>query len=222
MDFSHLLRVRSWEYGRQQKKIIYGSILYGKPGNLIASLYHKSWHLTNQSSQWIFSSRAIRCKNNKWDALMWLEMTVVCFRWTWTWIEALILKATSCRIYCTVNKEAHTSGWFYILQYLHCVRERRSERMVEKRQNSDTQRQRSWKVLNISIPFPLIIPFFLLWQLASASAQQRTLSIQVQASYRLATWGLIRDEADGDIKFQSLSVDLQQCKVEGLTCSGYQ
>lgn len=138
MDFSHLLRVRSWEYGRQQKKIIYGSILYGKPGNLIASLYHKSWHLTNQSSQWIFSSRAIRCKNNKWDALMWLEMTVVCFRWTWTWIEALILKATSCRIYCTVNKEAHTSGWFYILQYLHCVRERRSERMVEKRQNSDT------------------------------------------------------------------------------------
>lgn len=38
----------------------------------------------------------------------------------------------------------------------------------------------------------------------------------------MATWGLIKDEADGVIKFQSLSLDLQSGKVEGLTCSGYQ
>lgn len=44
----------------------------------------------------------------------------------------------------------------------------------------------------------------------------------MQGSYGVATSGLIRDEADGDIKFQSLSVDSQHGKVEGFTCSGYQ
>lgn len=56
-----------------------------------------------------------------------------------------------------------------------------------------------------------------LWRLPQPSTGHGT-----QGFDRAATWSLIKDETDGDIEFQSLSVDLQHGKVAGLTCQGYQ
>lgn len=164
------------------KIIIFGSILYGNP---TASLYHNSLQVTNQSSQQIFSQT--------------LEMIVIYFYQTMD---------SGCDLGSLLEIRYRRQRRSYLKVILHltilslCDREGKIGERGTRGKNTDTKRQMSRNVLDIPIPPYLITPIYpvcsLLWQLL---VLQPSRGHSAQACYRVATWGLIRDEADGDIKF---------------------